>query len=619
MVDNASVDRSTQLVKDHFPAVKLIANLENVGFAKANNQALHISQGEYVLLLNPDTVVSEDTFHTCIEFMDQHPETGAVGVRMLDGSGRFLPESKRGLPTLTASFMKMTGLYKLFPRSSLMNSYYKGEISENTSAPIDVLSGAFMFIRQSVLAKTGFLDEDFFMYGEDIDLSYRITQQGYKIYYLPQTSIVHYKGESTKKSSLNYLLTFYEAMLIFTNKHKEFSGQKIFINIAIYIHGFIRYLRQLINKWWPPLLDASLIALSFFTVAKLWATYFYHQPDYFSKSFYLHNIPIYSLIAVIAMWLNGAYDKPNMKKASWFGFAWAFISILIIYGLLPMHMRTSRMVIVLGALLYMLFLILTRWKLHPWSISSSTRFEKEDRRAIIIAGPEESNRIKELINRSRDHVDIIGTVMPEHFTAYHDHLAIGDISQIEEIIRVHRVKEIIFSAQDIPFSTFTSTMSTMGPGLRYMLAASNTMNIVGSMNKDTEGESYAIRINFKLSHPASLRTKRFFDLTSSLIMLILLPVLILFIRPIPSLVTNVFRVLTGKSTWVSYHPKNPMIHSLPPLRQGILTMHPDNDILSSRKIEHIDYVYAKDYHWTTDLSILITQWRNIGQNSASYA
>jgi O-antigen biosynthesis protein len=222
VVDNASVDGTPHQVRHHFPDVHLIANKDNRGFAKANNQGISLAKGEFILLLNPDTIVSGDTFSTCIRFMDAHPDTGAIGVKMIDGSGRFLPESKRGLPTLSASFMKMTGLYRLFPHSATWNQYYQGQIRENETAKVDVLCGAFMFMKKEALEKSGYLDEDFFMYGEDIDLSYRITKAGYSIYYLPDTSIIHYKGESTRKSSLNYILTFYQAMLIFTQKHKKY-------------------------------------------------------------------------------------------------------------------------------------------------------------------------------------------------------------------------------------------------------------------------------------------------------------------------------------------------------------------------------------------------------------
>jgi O-antigen biosynthesis protein len=618
VVDNASVDRTPQLVVDHFPSVTLISNDHNVGFAKANNQGISISKGEYTVLLNPDTVVSEDTFSTCLSFMDNHPEAGAVGVRMIDGSGRFLPESKRGLPTLNATFMKMTGLYKLFPGSSFMNSYYMGNIGEFETAQIEVLCGAFMFIRKSILNKIGLLDENFFMYGEDIDLSYRITEAGSSIYYLPTSNIIHYKGESTRKSSLNYILTFYQAMLVFTNKHPQFSGQQYLIKLAIYLHGFVQFIKQTFKKWWPPILDAILISFSFYLSSYLWANYYYHKPDYFHSSFYLINVPLYTLIAITALFLNGAYDKPYNTKSSWLGFGWAIISILVIYAFLPSDMRTSRMVIVMGSIIYMIMLVFSRWKLPPWNISSKNNYQKDEHRAIIIAGNEESSRIKELINRSRDQIEIVGIVSPDPES--HQPEVLGTLSQLSDIVRVHRIKEIIFSAQDVPFSKFSAEMTSLGPTIRYMLAASATMNIVGSMNRDTEGESYAIRVNFKLSHRASLRAKRLFDLASSVLLLIASPLLYFLIASKKYLWSNILNVMTGKYTWIGYDPADPVSASLPVLRPGVFSpVYPQDEMSSSKRVEYLHYVYARDYHWTTDLSLMIVQWRKLGQKPLLHA
>ncbi len=234
----------------------------------------------------------------------------------------FFLNPKRGLPTLSASFMKMTGLYRLFPRSAKWNHYYEGQIGENETAKIEVLCGAFMFMRKEALEKSGYLDEDFFMYGEDIDLSYRITKAGYAIYYLPTTSIIHYKGESTRKSSLNYILTFYQAMLIFTQKHPEFSGQKVLIQLAIYFHGLLQLLKQNVTRWWPVVMDAILISSSFFLVSKAWAIVSFGSADHFKPAFYYFNIPLYTVIMLVAMHLNGAYDKPFYEKifVAWFFF-----------------------------------------------------------------------------------------------------------------------------------------------------------------------------------------------------------------------------------------------------------------------------------------------------------
>ena len=190
VVDNNSVDGSVKMVSEKFPEVILIENKDNTGFSKANNQAIKLSTGEYVLLLNPDTVVESDTFSKILNFMDSHPDAGGLGVKMIDGKGNFLPESKRGLPTPSVAFYKIFGLSKFFPKSRVFGKYHLGFLDKDQVNPVEILSGAFMLLRKSVLDKTGLLDETFFMYGEDIDLSYRITKAGYKNIYFPETTII---------------------------------------------------------------------------------------------------------------------------------------------------------------------------------------------------------------------------------------------------------------------------------------------------------------------------------------------------------------------------------------------------------------------------------------------
>ncbi|HEX7585393.1 MAG TPA: glycosyltransferase family 2 protein, partial [Prolixibacteraceae bacterium] len=237
VVDNDSVDGSCQMVEEKFPEVQLISNKENLGFSKANNQAIRISKGQYILLLNPDTVVEEDSFLKIVSFMDQTPEAGGLGVKMIDGKGRFLPESKRGLPTPEVAFWKMFGFSKLFPRSKRFGRYHLGYLDNNQIHEVEILAGAFMLLRRETLNQVGLLDEDYFIYGEDIDLSYRITRGGYKNYYFPETTIIHYKGESTKKGSINYVKMFYNAMIIFAKKHFSKGNARryvLLINLAIY-------------------------------------------------------------------------------------------------------------------------------------------------------------------------------------------------------------------------------------------------------------------------------------------------------------------------------------------------------------------------------------------------
>ncbi len=246
VVDNNSSDDSVNYLYPLFPSVIFISNKDNPGFSKANNQAIQSAKGKYILLLNPDTVIGEQTLLRVCEFMDSHPGAGGVGVRMIDGSGHFLKESKRGFPSPWNSFCKIFGLSAIFPKSSLFARYHMGYLRDDEVHEVEVLAGAFMMIKKSVLDQIGLLDEDFFMYGEDIDLSYRIILGGYKNYYLPET-IIHYKGESTRKD-IRYVKIFYQAMLIFFRKYYPGYGKiySLLIRSGIYFRAMCAALNKLV-------------------------------------------------------------------------------------------------------------------------------------------------------------------------------------------------------------------------------------------------------------------------------------------------------------------------------------------------------------------------------------
>jgi len=243
VIDNNSTDKSVDYLQKTFSDVQFIANKENTGYAKANNQGWQMAAGKYVLFLNPDTILSEDSLLQSMQVLDQHDNIGALGVHMLDGSGCFLPESKRGFPSPRASFFKLSGLINIFPRSAAIARYYLGNLPEKQSNEIDVLTGAYLMVKKEVLEKTGGFDERFFMYGEDIDLSYRIKQAGYKNFYLAGTSIIHFKGESTKKD-MAYTKRFYKAMRIFVEKHYEKESRlfTVMVQIAIAVRGLLSFI-----------------------------------------------------------------------------------------------------------------------------------------------------------------------------------------------------------------------------------------------------------------------------------------------------------------------------------------------------------------------------------------
>ena len=236
VVDNASSDGSRASLPALFPWCLFLWNAENVGFSKANNQTLSLLTGRYVLFLNPDTLITGDCLDQCITFMDTNLHAGAAGVKMLDGKGEFLPESKRGYPSAMTSFYKLSGITALLPHSKTFAKYYLGNLKDNQTQAVEILSGAFMFVRKSVLDITGGFDERFFMYAEDIDLSYRFTLAGYQNYYIASASIVHFKGESTPKDKKHKQL-FYKAMLQFVEKYRKGPGSGVYL---LFMKGAIR-------------------------------------------------------------------------------------------------------------------------------------------------------------------------------------------------------------------------------------------------------------------------------------------------------------------------------------------------------------------------------------------
>ena len=276
VVDNNSTDGSKLFFNNRFKAVQFIWLRQNLGFAKANNIGLTAAKGSTILFLNPDTIVPEDCFEQCLTFFQSKDNAGALGIRMIDGSGCFLKESKRGFPSLFTSFCKLSGLTALFPSSTFFANYYLGHLPENQNNPVAVLSGAFMMVDKKVLDKLGGFDETFFMYAEDIDLSYRIQKAGYLNYYFADSTILHFKGESTQKETLQYINTFYGAMVLFVKKHHGLFISSVYtlviqavIAIKSISTGINNLLKKLSNKSGKKFIKGKAFVISDANIFKL--------------------------------------------------------------------------------------------------------------------------------------------------------------------------------------------------------------------------------------------------------------------------------------------------------------------------------------------------------------
>ena len=606
VVDNNSIDGSVDMVREKFPAVQLIANKENTGFSKANNQAIRVSKGEYVLLLNPDTVVEEDTFSKCIDFMDNHPEAGGLGIRMVDGKGIFLPESKRGLPTPAAAFYKIFGISSLFPKSKRFSKYHLGYLNEFETNQVDVLSGAFMLIRKETLDKVGLLDEAFFMYGEDIDLSYRILLGGYKNYYFPETKIIHYKGESTKKSSVNYVFVFYNAMVIFAKKHFSQKNAKLFsslINLAIYFRAGIAILNRLVRKSFVPVVDIVVSLSALFLLTELWRK----ENIEFPEDILAYAIPSYLLVWIISIVYSGGYDKP-IRLANYIkGVAIGTGFILIIYALLPKDLQFSRLFILLGAVVIITYYFLSRLILNRLVGGKFNLNDVKSKIFGIVGSPGEVNRVKTILKNSSQRVERVLSISPND-QKYPDDL--GSLSQLDQIIYIHHVDEIIFCAKDTSAESIINWMVAIdNKDVDFKIAQPDSLFLIGSNSIDTAGDLYVFEIN-AIAQPKNRRNKRTFDLIVGCLGMILFPIVFFLYKHPKNLFQNHLQLITGKKTVVGYATglANEGL-KLPKIKFGILTPLDVKTrsllIDKPERFHKMNLIYARDYSVWKDLQLLL--------------
>ena len=617
IVDNNSVDGSVKMLKEKFAEFYLIENKENVGFAKANNQAMRIAKGEYILLLNPDTVVEEDTFEKCIAFMDSHSDCGGLGIKMIDGQGNVLKESKRGFPSPWASFCKMSGLTSLFPTSKKYAQYYMGHLSYEETNQVDILAGAYMMMRKECLDKVGLLDEDYFMYGEDIDLSYRITLGGYKNYYFPEATIIHYKGESTKKSSLNYVYTFYNAMAIFAKKHLDAKQNKLYsfiIKLAIWIKAFFGFFTRIFKNFALPFFDFVFIYVAFYFLEKTWAIYYWGRADYYPPHYMLIAVPSYILILLTSVYVAGGYSRKIRIPKIISGIFSGMLVLLVFYSLLPSELRYSRALVVLGSVMSLCILLLIRFVIKFIRSGKLTLKDEDFLRCAIIADEEEAERVANLIHTTSLKPEFIALVSvgkkpdKESF--------VGNISQIDDIIRIYSINEVIFCAKSLTQSTINNLMNKLAKtNVKFTIVPPTADFIIGSNTINSPTDLYVVSLN-SVSNEDNKRKKRIFDFLSSLFTLIFAVVIMWFVKHPFGFVKNSVLVLLNFRTWIGYGNLNEKnVKGLPQLKKSILS---PIDMLKGENLNELDkqklkLLYARNYTVYNDIKILFRCFRDLGK------
>lgn len=457
IVDNASSDGSAEFLKKNFPWVHLIENSENLGFGKANNQAISKATGDYTLLINPDTVVREDTLKVMYDHMEGNPETGAAGCKLLNPDGTFAPESRRSVPTPATALWKLTGLSTLFPNSKTFGKYHLGWMSENEKASVPVLSGSFMFFRTSVLQEIGGFDERFFMYAEDIDICYRTTNAGYRIDYVPDTSVTHYKGESTKKENLDYIVIFNKAMYQFFDKHYSSHYTSLFkaiIAVFLFVRVVIGYMGSILKKSARLIQDLLLInvILLMFMAIRM------DQPlRYTIENFDYRFLVVNLLLTGAYILMSVYYDLYNRNKKSYIDTAKAVVlSFFIVVGITFFfrEFAFSRWIIIMATLASLAAIGLLR--LFQWNTKAETDFKK-----VLISGYDQhtAKLIAELKKQKR--FEICGILLqPDQ--PWKEEIngvpVIGRINYTAKLAAYHNVDQIYYTVPALDMDTILEQM-----------------------------------------------------------------------------------------------------------------------------------------------------------------
>ena len=567
VVDNASTDSGESRITKAFPEVRWIANTENVGFGRANNQGFEAAKGTYTLILNPDTVVQEDTLEVCLNYLKSHPEVGGLGIKGIDGAGQFLPESKRGLPTPMTALWKITGLSRIFPKSAFFARYHMGHLDPDKNHKVDILVGCFMMVPTQLLRAVGGFDPRYFMYGEDIDLSYELLKSGHENHYISDSQIIHYKGESTKRGSLNYVKMFYQAMIIFAKK--QFSGSSalaytLLIYLGIYLRAGLALLARLAKSAATPIIDILLLA---FTLDQL-KSYWEHNHRFINGGSYPDTYTYYVQGSYILFWLlalalSGVYTKNTRPAVIARSMAIATLVIGFIYGLLPEALRFSRALLLLGGLGGSAMLIL--WRSIIGLLTGKHLFTPPVQRPRMLFLGTDSGKasLQKLLSENG--------IVPAFF--FHDTATENepvDLAKLQANIQLHNINECVVESNTWPASVLMQIMSSVGTQTNVKSLVTGGPYIVGSNSSLNQGEAYGLG-RFNVANTNYRRQKRLLDIALSLLLMLSFPLsgtlAALFGRGkgCALWLTNFGKLLTGKATLVGYSIEEAKKNHLPVL------------------------------------------------------
>lgn len=610
--DNASQDGSPQYIREKYPEVILIENKENLGFGKANNRALEISKGKYILIINPDTLVQEDTFIKMINFFEENPDAGLAGCKILNPDGTLQLACRRSFPGPWTSFTKVSGLSSVFPKSRIFARYNLTYLDEDKTYEVDAVSGSFMMMKREVYNKIGGFDEQFFMYGEDLDLCYRVQKAGYKVFYVHNTTIIHYKGESTKRSSIDETKYFYNAQHLFVKKHLSSSLLVEFILLfAIYVNKIISYLvkRKLVLS--SVILDFVFFDLSLFVAGLI-----------YPKLAVFHGIPkagllvaytIPAAIHIICASLLKDYKKDTLSVLK--NFSAIFLSFFFVATLTYFFKEYaySRGVLLLTYII--LFFSLSFWRIvYKIVFGIGSKSGRLNAKRTLVAGFNESSvKIADrLKNSSEDIREIIGLLGEKNIQIGEkagEYEIIASFENISKAVSEYQINEVIFPTEFVPYNVMMELVAKCKDEIvEFKLIGNNYDFLVGKSSVQLFNEIPLIRIDYNISRFSNKFLKRTFDIILSLPILVLIyPFVFLGHKisksknEISGLILKVPKVLAGKLSFVG--PKDTGTKEMYFGRAGLTGLW-SLESYRTMDADKLNIFYAKNQNIWFDLEIL---------------
>ena len=605
-VDNNSIDGSVEYISEKFPGINVISNGRNIGFSKANNIALRKAKGKYILILNPDTLLEEGTFEKLIAFTENNQNTGAVTSKLILANGKLDSACRRSFPTPSVAIPRILGLSKLFPSSKIFGKYNLTYLDENKTYEVDAICGAFMFIPKKILDESGLFDEDYFMYGEDLDLCFRIKKKGYRIFYYPEITTIHFKGESTKKTNLSYVNNFYGAMKIFVRKN--FSGAprllSSFLQIGIYARSAASYTKRFFRYLLYPLIDILLLYLSMILSVNL-------RFETFPNREYMIIISVYVLVWLSLLLIQGLYSKKyflSLRKtfnAILVGF---FINSSITYFFKEYAFSRGVILASTGFAIFLLLFWRATLRFYIFFVSKNILLNKIN---LLIVGKEKISQNTE--DKLNSKYNIL------HFDEITNR---KNIASLEEIIQIRKIDEVVFTGDYFSNQEILNLMWELrNRNVKFKIFPSGKELILSKLNSSSLDEINLIEIEYNINNKLNIFLKRLFDVVLSFIMLVSVYPVMLFMKNILKtdfsrkfsklfLLPEVFKgnySFVGYPTWIISENKNYTG------KRGLTGFIQLNNYpgMSEEEMENFNLFYAKNQSLLLDTEILLKTFFSI--------